>query len=506
MIKQSVIVKRVCLKNFGLFQYTYADLTAQVVDVSKFGEVKQDEANFTSKTAVTGAASGYNVIEIMIETGTSATINETLTPNLYKLREEGINFTKNHSKNKTNISEFIGIVGSSTATVSNLLPQTPMSLPYVLSNKFDYETNYFHSNYASFYNRGIEMPNLGFDNSYFLASDKDRKKSYDESVKYVGEDLEWNNNYNGRYPYDYNYYEYIKDYLIPETDQPFYSFWTTLSMHGPYNLWNSLESYYGNEYSVLKEAEEAGLWTNLCDYTNDDVIIKQFAELQCKTMVLDKAIGYLLEDLEEKGILDNTLLILYGDHEAYYKVGIEQDLKFYIYNVCNENDSTIDDSKKEYYAPEYETFLTIYNKNVMNTIKKNINQLDGFSLENDKIKYNYFSSPYIIVPTVLDLLGIIYDSNNYLSKSIFQNNTFKYGLDNLFYSSELSLLFSDCCLSNGGNIVWEANGVSEEYKKEFNLSSQEILYKITNFETNYATGYYNSDEVKEDILSEYLYY
>ena len=48
----------------------------------------------------------------MIETGVDLNINEELTPNLYKLKTEGIDFINNHSKNKTNISEIIGIVGS----------------------------------------------------------------------------------------------------------------------------------------------------------------------------------------------------------------------------------------------------------------------------------------------------------------------------------------------------------------------------------------------------------
>ena len=501
VIKSSTLVKRSSIKNFGLINYELADLTSLFVDTSEFGNFKEGNVNYSSSTSISGICKDYNIIEIMIETGTETVVDPILTPNLYNIMHQGLTCVNNYSKNKTNISEFIGISGSSYQNIKLYDSKLPQTLPRVL-NKFNYSTSYYHSNYASFYNRGTLMPNLGFEKSYFTFSDESRSKSYDSSVNYINQ-FDWQNSYTARYPYDYDFLNCVIDEMIPSnSNKPFYSYWATLTTHGPWNYNNSLTEYYNEYYTILKEYESKGLWINRCKIY-DETVQLQFAEYQCKMMIFDKALGILIDDLKEKGLYDNTLIILYGDHDPYYKIGLDKDLKYYIYNT--ESNYT-QDSHLEYYAPEYKTILTFYNENLVNNIKENINNFNGFNInDNQELEYQYFTSPYVIVPTLLDILGIKYDTNTYVGTSIFQEVKYN-GYDNVFYSTELNLVFTNNILSDSDTIKWKSNKVKESDIENFRKASNELLYKIDKFNSIYESKYYSTDTMYSKILSRFSYF
>lgn len=84
---------------------------------------------------------------------------------------------------------------------------------------------------------------------------------------------------------------------IQEFPQPFYSFSITLSSHTPFNL--------PKEFNSL--ALEGPLATTK---------IGKFAESINYT---DNQIGLFLKDLDSKGLLDNSVVVIYGDHEGVHK-------------------------------------------------------------------------------------------------------------------------------------------------------------------------------------------
>ena len=491
VLKSSSLLKRSSIYNYGFLNYSFSDFINQVSSDSNLAETEED---YISKDSISGVCKGYNVVEIMIETGTNSVINETLTPNLYNLTHDGITFNNNYSKNKTNISEFIGICGSVTTGISNYSNTVPYSLANVL-NKFGYETSYFHSNNASFYNRGTIIPNLGFNNTY-MASSTTGTESYDKVTLIDGFDFE--NNFNGKYPLDSKFYEVVSDYFIPDTDKPFFTYWTTLTTHGPYNFEDSLTTYYAKYYDILKSAEASGNWINICS-SFGSVVANQFAEYQCKMMVFDEALGMLINDLKDKGLYDNTLFVLYGDHECYYSVDIDNHLSYYISNTFS---NYTNDDNLEYYASEYETFMTISNPNLIESIKSNIDLLDGFNINGGRVEYNYFSSPYVIVPTILDILGIRYNSNYYVGNSIFQHND-KYS--NIFYSHELNLTFSNDLLTDGEKILWNNNQSIEDIN-EFNRYLGTTLSNIDLFNRYYNSNYFKNEERCKKIIDSFTYF
>ena len=97
-----------------MLSYYYKELfdDFRIDDVTLAQYIESGKNNNADENEFTGLLKNYNVISIMIETGSQYMVNPVLTPTLYKMQEEGLDFNINYSKNKTNISELIGIIGS----------------------------------------------------------------------------------------------------------------------------------------------------------------------------------------------------------------------------------------------------------------------------------------------------------------------------------------------------------------------------------------------------------
>jgi phosphoglycerol transferase MdoB-like AlkP superfamily enzyme len=94
---------------------------------------------------------------------------------------------------------------------------------------------------------------------------------------------------------------------------------------------------------------------------------------------LDDAIGVLRADLEKKGLTDKTVIVLFGDHNAYYN-----QLSNYVKGI--EDYDTVDKNFTELYRVP----LMIYDSSLGHQ------EIDKFTCTSD------------MVPTLLDLLGINY--------------------------------------------------------------------------------------------------
>lgn len=404
-----------------------------------------------------GICQNYNVLTIMIETGCSYLVNETLTPNLYSLEKDSINLVNNVSKNKTNVSEFIGItgLGASQTSVQSGRIKDRYSLPNMLNNN-GYTTSFFHDNNNAFYNRGEEIKNLGFSNSYFA---NDINPDVIEGI------YKWN----GSYPLDSDFVDLTLDKLVPVQDEPFFTFYTTFSTHGPYSKKCPNYTKFKNlgYYSKLKKAESEGKWVNIC--SDDSATIQnQIEYIQCAMMDFDVALGKIINRLKETNLYDNTVIVLYGDHESYYKSNNAD--KMLMSYVCNVEDSDI-------YLPErYSTINMICNP----TLKKAYAENNGLN-ENEIVSYTDITSPYVIVPTLLDILGIDYITDRYMGVSIFRTQT-KY--DNLFYSHETQFYMTSDFVTvsqEEDGIKFKADDISNEDQQLFMKKVKEVVILIYNY-------------------------
>ena len=418
--KNVTAYKRSAFQKYGIFGYytkELEDLVTQSIDGENIIDVK-----LSSPTDYYGLLQGKNVINILMESLQSFAINESLTPNLYNMTQNGLYFSNSYSENKTNVSELISIIGN--YPTMNIRPDSynydfSYSLPLILKNERGYITSYFHDNVGTFYSRQNLMPQLGFDNIYF----------HDDL--YPGQEIwSWNGDYT---PDNETMIKMLPNFSY--SDQPFYTAWATLSTHGPYNYGPENIALYEDlgYFKKIDDAKALGLWNNILEGhgLEDELRIRHY---QATVMELDNAIGLLLDDLEEKGILEDTVIVMYGDHNVYY-----HDIHLKIF----------EDTLNEYYNMDmYKNFFCIYNEELTS------DYLAISGRTNSRI--DEFVSTFNIAPTLLDLLGYRYNENLFLGTSVFSE------YNDVFYSKKTSGFFNDNLYSdNGEDIIY--------YKEEYTI-------------------------------------
>lgn len=448
-------LRRESLKTYGLLAYYFkeADLIYFEEQVPE-EEVVEIPYGVSTPSDYFGLLDGYNVFTIMIESGEAYAIHPDLTPNLYRLTQEGLNFSNNYSENKTNVSEMIGIIGHYPPIHFDAETYTytfETSLPNVLNDT--YETAYFHDNYPMFYSRGDLLGQAGFENLYF----------HDEL--YNG-DPRWE--WDGNLTLDSTTATHMLD-LMFQTDDPFYYFWTTLLMHGPYN--EGLDNIQLFEdlgyYDTIEQAELNGTWVNpLAHLDAEDIGRMEY--YQAAMMDFDAGLGILMDGLEAAGELDNTLFVIYGDHTAYYH-------KFN-HLVLSENGELL-----PYYTMDlYTSFLTIYNEDLT----------DAYLQDHTTNQITTFSSPLVIVPTIYDLLGLSYNQNLMMSDNVFTH------IEHVFYSNKTTTFFTDQVYSdNGYDMINQLDGIDDDYIEEFRYQTAILIDKL-----NWINQYYQN--TREEIIDE----
>jgi phosphoglycerol transferase MdoB-like AlkP superfamily enzyme len=428
-------LKKSAFKHFGMLTFYYKEIDLHFIDTNEDNVVISQDVD---KTKYHGLLKGKNVITIMIESGQEFGINPYLTPNLYRIQEEGLHFTENISVNKTNISEQIGIAGN-YPTITSEQTSLPFSLPNIL--KDNYLTSYFHDNNGNFYNRDTSLKHLGFE-KIFLHDDLfyERLPNWQDGWRWCGD-----------YTLDSITIERILPYMINDHEN-FYSFWTTLSTHGPYNDndRSNRDLFIKNGYfKRIDEVEEKGFWQNPLSHDQEGSF--QYKYYQAAMIDLDIAIGKIINELNQKNILEDTILIIYGDHHVYY-----HDLHLRINNL----------TASEYYKMDklYDSILYIWNPLLNETIKNDFGST----------KIDTFTSPYIIVPTLLDLLGESYYSDWYLDYSVFSKNYIP-----VFYSHQLNSLMDNTLYTvDVDEITYQVKKLQQQERADFQLNCLLILRRL----------------------------
>ena len=495
-------LKLKAFKRFGTFAFYYKNLyntlnvdgteslkTALTAINKELGE----DFKYNNPTAYTGAYEGNNLIMIMLESAEWFGIDKELTPTLYALSEGAITSDTYLSKNKTNQSEMISILGSFPVK-TNLQAELetdvkkdqvsyPFALPSVLKRE-GYTTSYIHNNYEEFYNREKTHNALGFDRLYFHEQ-VELENEYKTSDDFY--DLES----------DYEFFKSItKNGYINPQGQPFMSFFTTLSMHGNYDDLNDFihekglnwDWDYNNATMAQRQSFENDPDTNEFLYQYYDSITKadflnkfgtilknldltdrelhttylRYKHYQAAYMDLDRGVNVLINDLYQKGQLQNTTIVLFADHDSYYHTlnytlrGLDTS-EYYnldLYSVPfimydGSVDLKIDTTGGEGYTP----------LNYQSSISKKIDYTKSSALakEGERVKINKWFSTYDFVPTMLDLFGYKYNANLYHGVSVF-DDTIKEVDRHVFISYE-SGTYNDTFFVAGDGIFYHV----EEY-------------------------------------------
>ncbi|HHW49674.1 MAG TPA: LTA synthase family protein [Clostridiaceae bacterium] len=244
-----------------------------------------------------GIAKGKNLILVQVEALQHFVINrktdkgEEITPNLNKLIKESAyfdNFYYQIGGGNTADAELLVNASLYPAKEGCAYFRFPNNTYHSLGNilkQQGYGTYVFHANNPTFWNRNVAYKALGFDtfvsnNDYVL----------DE---YIGWGLG-----------DASFFRQSLDRI--DTSKPFYGFFITLSSHFPFK-YEFFETY---DFDVGKyEGQFLGYYLKAINYA-------------------DYALGRFIEELKERGLYEDTLLVIYGDHMAVPKDYSEQLMEF----------------------------------------------------------------------------------------------------------------------------------------------------------------------------------
>lgn len=362
--KKSIIV-------MGLYEYSLKDFINYIKisrttygSVEKIHELQKKYQRNYEKNDYSNIFKNKNLIMIMMESVDYISIDKKSTPTLYKLINEGWSFPERYSALSTGGSTILTEYASLTGLIYNqiyynrILTNTYNESIPVKFKQNGYVTSFFHENNGKYYRRSDLHSSIGFDNMYFLYNMYENMDYDCSTVSDTKPDTAY-------VSCDAQFVENKKLYKkLVNKDKKFMSFIVTISAHGPYDNTNGL-----------------------CpDYDDDQV--KCIKHLSGKT---DKLIESLLKNLEEDNLLDDTVIVLFTDHQAYSLEYPEEYLK---------NLKTIDTNKNIKSIP-----FVIYNKNIKKNSFKDIlvNDID-------------------IVPTLLNMFGISYDPNTYVGNDLFSKN------------------------------------------------------------------------------------
>ena len=277
------------IEKFGIGSYIRKDIELTASDDS----LNKDELNYwidnnrelSENNEYTDIFKDKNLIILQSESLSVNAINENITPNLFRLKNEGIFFSNFYAPlypANTSDSEFI-IQSSLIPSLNNGITcyeygdnDFRETLPLLFKNK-GYSVNSYHSYFENYYNRNNFHKALGFDNYYGLES-----LFIDEKIKY--EEEYWTDDY-----------KLIDAYLNNRNSDKYYSLIITASGHLPYD---QSRAQLNDNYLKIKE---------LYPEMNDELVY-YYASL----MKYDDALGLLINNLNE-----NDVLVIVGDHYPY---------------------------------------------------------------------------------------------------------------------------------------------------------------------------------------------
>lgn len=315
--------------------------------------------NITDKNEYTGMFEGKNLIVVMMESVNNILLDENIYPNFAKLYKNGWYWENAYSPRNscsTGNNEMTGMVSLysiyRTCTANVYMNNKYEESIFGLFNNKGYTTTSYHDYTEKYYYRSTIHKNMGSSKYYGVS---------DLGISYNNEYKEW--------PSDVLLMD--KSSEIFTQNSPFMAWITTVSPHQPYYADSELSKIYYDSFA------NTGYPSNVKRYMS-------------KLKVLDDSLGELLKILEEKGILDDTVIVLYADH--------------YPYGLTNSDISKVLGDGINKYNEVDRTPFVIYNSKM--TPKT----------------YSEYTSYVNVLPTVANLFNLDYDPRLYMGTDLLSSS------------------------------------------------------------------------------------
>lgn len=470
--------KEYIVMRFGIYIYQANDLISSIQPKinsmfgydkanKEFNDYFKDTASTPTVNEYTDIFKGKNIIvihaESMMENVMDLDFNgELVAPNLTRIANEGMFFSNFYSQVSVGTSSDSELTfntsllptKSGTAFVS-YFDRTYISTPKLLKDQ-GYYTFSMHANNADFWNRRNMYNSLGYDKFYSKTDFKVEKENI------IGLGLS-----------DKEFFSQATNKLkkIDEKNEKWYGLFIMLSNHTPFS---DVEKY--GEYSVdLKETitkEDGSTEEVTYPYMEGTKLGNYFKSYH----YADSALGEFMKKLDENGLLENTVVLIYGDHDA--RLPRKEYDKLFNYNrETHEFLDETDENYKEYDSYQYELGrkvpLIIWTKDMAGT-KLNM-------------RIEYPMGMYDVMPTFGNMIGIY---NKYaLGHDIFntrENNIIVFPNGNwlnnkMYYNSQKSAYLS---LIDEPITKEEISDNTDYANKLLDVSNNIISFDLFNSEKN----------------------
>jgi lipoteichoic acid synthase len=257
----------------------------QKKDIENWIEVNQERSRANE---FKGLLEGQNLILLQVESLENFVLQKSsntqeITPTLNRLLSNSIyfpNFYEQVWNGTTSDAELLANTSLYPVRRGSTFFRFPQnqynSLPVLLEQK-GYTTQAIHPDKASYWNWKQALTSFGFDHTIDTSAFNQEEQ--------IGLGLS-----------DGSFLRQVAP-ILKETKQPFYNFMITLTSHGPFDL---PEKYRDLKLDAGLDQTKLGGYFQSLHYT-------------------DKQIGLFLEKLDEEGLLDNTAIVIYGDHGGIHK-------------------------------------------------------------------------------------------------------------------------------------------------------------------------------------------
>ena len=412
------------LSSFGVYTYQINDLFQSLEPkinnlfghdraFKKVNDYYSEKAINNEKNEYSNLFEGMNVIVIHAESLQTFVLNRSfndveVTPTLNKLSRDGIYFSNYFSE--------VGVGTSSDAEFTFSTSLMPSSNGTVFVNYFDREypsiqksfknKGYYifsmHGNNGDFWNRATMHKNLGYD--YF----------YSKSAFDIDETI-------GLGISDKSFFKQVVPKIKEISDnekKPFYGTLITLTNHTP---WSDLELMdpFDTTWTVEIDGEKV-----VRDYLKGTTLDNYFRSVH----YMDQAFSQFISDMDESGLLDRTVIVIYGDHDAR----ISKKSYNLMYNYDPYTDKVLDKDDEKYidyneykYRLDKSVPFIIWTKNkkVTKEIKTATGMIDAAPiLENlFGLEKNQFQLGHDVLGNQLSDNTVVFVDGSYVTNKIYYN-------------------------------------------------------------------------------------
>ncbi|MBO4514927.1 MAG: LTA synthase family protein [Lachnospiraceae bacterium] len=324
----------------------------------------------TMTNAYTGLFEGYNVIFLTAEGFSTYAVREDITPTLYHMIHTGFVFNNYYVplwQTSTSDGEYVNNTGLIPDGQFSMRKSADNVMPYTLAgfyNRTGIQSRAYHNNTLSYYDRHRTHPNLGYLFKACNLGDLDAKE-YGQYLFQMEGAKRW----------PASDYEMMVS-TMPEyvNDERFFVYYMTVSGHMNYN-------FRGNSMSAKNK-----------DAVKDLPLSENGQAYIACHVELDKALEYMLQQLKDAGQLEKTLIVMSADH--------------YPYAMTTEEYDELAGKSLAYGKDVFRNSLIMWN----------------VAFEENPIVIDKPCCSVDLLPTILNLLGMEYDSRMYAGKDIFSDH------------------------------------------------------------------------------------